>query len=401
MEVFPFTFTQQGVNHAAAGVPNQGSALAFRFGECLVALMADGMGSASLAQEASRTIVERARDTALMTLVPRDEQMVRATAEPCVRSLFAAAFNGLQQAALGNGWEIDQLKTTFMAVVYHVRTRTMWWGACGDGGICGWRDGEAVLVTNPHKGEANSSQTTEVLQCAWDFGETTVDAFFMMTDGLFDYLTAYEGDCLAPAPIAARLFEDARAVAPDKAVERLEHLFSAVSYDDVAVDGNPFSFVTDDRSAIAVLPVGPSGGDKHEPCCAADANAPHAEDGQAVAPKAHACATETNSPANDPVRAQPPKPAAPQAGAAQADPSRSVHDVAEYEPWEPEEALVVFAGVNPVVPGARKPSFARRPLRLFARLRGRCRTGASAARSPHEYIPVETRDGGDTQRRQR
>lgn len=375
MEVFPFTFTQQGVNHAAAGVPNQDSALAFRFGECLVALMADGMGSASLAEEASRTIVERARDTALMTLVPRDEQMVRATAGPCVRSLFAAAFNALQQAALGNGWEITQLKTTFMAAVYHVRTRTMWWGACGDGGICGWRDGEAVLVTNPHKGEANSSQTTEVLQCAWDFGETTVDGFFMMTDGLFDYLTAYEGERLAPAPIAARLFKDAQAAAPDRTAEHLKHLFSAVSYDDVAVDGNPFSFVTDDRSAIAVLPVGPSSGAESEPRCTADANAP--------------------------VRARPPKPAAPQASATQAAPSLSADDVAECEPWEPEEAPVAFVGVNPIVPGARKPSPARRPLRLFARLRGRRSDGDPAAQRPPEYIPVETRDGGDTQRRQR
>lgn len=261
-----FEFTQRGVSHEQAGIPNQDAIATCEFMGTSICLLSDGMGSAALAREAASICVEQGRNAALMTLVPAGG-MLEKTAPAAVRAVFAAAFNSLQLAALNNGWDVNQLKATLMCAIFHEQSGRLWWGSCGDGGIIAWHRGKPHLITTPQKGE-HFCETSEVLQCAWQFGETrSVEGFLMASDGMYDYMTTYtpEGH-LVTTPIVGRLYPCANE-SREGASARLAQLFSAVTYADTAPDGNTFAFVTDDRSVVGFLPSSNNTNREPDPTC--------------------------------------------------------------------------------------------------------------------------------------
>lgn len=192
--MFVYQFSKRGTRHIAADKANEDSVKVMNVGNISMTFMADGMGSAMLAEKAALITVDAASKVCPWILMPHPS-FADTSAYQAVLSAFPAAYNALQHAAKGNPETLRQLQTTFMAVIYNADTQTLAWGHCGDGGIIGLdTEGKLFLITQRQKGE-KAGQTSSIQDpYAWQFGtiKHNVKAFALMTDGLLDRFCPFD-----------------------------------------------------------------------------------------------------------------------------------------------------------------------------------------------------------------
>lgn len=150
-----------------------------------VAVIADGLGSASRSDIGAKTAVRAVLAYTAKNIGSRqsDEHYIG-----LLEKAYMYAYNSVIQAAEDLGEKPNELNTTLAAAIYD--GSTLYYGQCGDGGIIALTyEGEYVCVTSVKKGEA-FNETFPLLggRANWSFGKYggRVCAVTMMTDGIFD-----------------------------------------------------------------------------------------------------------------------------------------------------------------------------------------------------------------------
>ena len=150
-----------------------------------IAVIADGLGSASKSDIGSRIAVE--------TVISYISENIRKSREDrfytaLLKEAYSRAYTAVIRYAKKIGEAPSELNTTLTSAVYD--GKKLYYGQCGDGGIIALTyNGEYVCVTQVKKGEA-FNETFPLLggEANWSFGkyDGSICALTMMTDGIFD-----------------------------------------------------------------------------------------------------------------------------------------------------------------------------------------------------------------------
>jgi len=177
----------QGTSHIRAGIPCQ-DAHGYRIlGSCVIAAVADGLGSAARPDEGANLVVETAVDMLIQALVsslPLDSD----SWAKIMHDVFGGARQALEQAALGNNLPLRDYGTTLVVAV--VTEDWLAVGHIGDGAVVALlADNTLEMISHPQRGEyANETvplTAPDALTLArFSIRRAPVKAVALLTDGL-------------------------------------------------------------------------------------------------------------------------------------------------------------------------------------------------------------------------
>jgi serine/threonine protein phosphatase PrpC len=180
-----------GSSHALRGVVCQDAHKIQRLKNgCVIAAVADGVGSAKRADIASRIAADSF--VGFCAAEMKDEMTVEET-EALIKGGYALAESNIEAESLKAGESIIEYDTTLSAVIFN--GKRIVYGHSGDGGIVGLTtDGEYKRITFPQKAADGvcviplraGKNTWEIGHCADEYASV-----LLATDGVYDILFPY------------------------------------------------------------------------------------------------------------------------------------------------------------------------------------------------------------------
>lgn len=179
-------FSLQGKDHVSSGTPCQDYHAIFHLNDdCVIAIVADGVGSAKLsdvgAKVASETVLEFLKSN-LQTL--QDDEAIMNILEEA----YQKAFDQITSLAKDFRANIEEFDTTLTTTI--ITSKKTFYGHSGDGGIILLlENGIYEKLTLPQKGKAGGSSVIPLrFSDQWEFGvtEEPIYAVLLATDGIYD-----------------------------------------------------------------------------------------------------------------------------------------------------------------------------------------------------------------------
>ena len=177
----------KGKAHDKSDKPCQDYSRVERIENSIVAIAADGVGSAAKAEIGSHEAVESIIEYLQMPEVDMSSEGIIYTLKQAYRYALAKIKNRIQEDQ-GSEWDYD---TTLDVGI--LKNNVLYYGHVGDGGII-TRDlsGEYEAITSVQKGSDGSSVIPLRFEECWEFGKKeNVCAALLMTDGIWNICNPY------------------------------------------------------------------------------------------------------------------------------------------------------------------------------------------------------------------
>lgn len=246
--IYAYGVTQQGTYHVRKNIVCQDAHRIVRCNDsCVIAAVADGLGSEEHSDIASNLAVELSADHCAKRIgsVHTDEQVLE-----LIRDSFALAQREIEKTAENSGHELDQYDTTLSLAI--LRGDTLYYGHSGDSGIVALTaSGLYQKVTEQQRDEEGRVFPLYFGNEKWVFAKypESVASVFLATDGMLEPLFPVY---LRSEPVSiyvalARYFMDA-------GVLRIAEIGEDAVQEKIGVfmDGIPDAQVSDDKT-VAVL----------------------------------------------------------------------------------------------------------------------------------------------------
>ncbi len=194
-----FGFSQKGESHITSGKPCQDrSAARFLSDSCVIAAVADGVGSCALSDYGADTAVRTSLDYLEEQLTPYLKDPDFRPDAPLMgrvlREMMRHAYDQVERRAEEMEQMLFSFQSTLTVAVY--TGATLFFAHAGDDGIVVVNDeGKYEMVTSRHKGEEASSVYPLQNTPTWQFGMVDhVIGFILATDGVLDAFVRSEAE---------------------------------------------------------------------------------------------------------------------------------------------------------------------------------------------------------------
>ena len=180
-----YSISLQGRDHIARNIPRQDFGVDACFGNLFVAIAADGVGSCSHADIASKIAAETAMDI-ITKIMPR-ENASDADHENVIRYAMHGASNAIEEYAdKEDTGQVDQYQTTLSIAL--IRNGKLYFGNQGDSGVIGIDTWGQFHVLTSKQNDENGAVFPIPMYHSFEVGTAPFEAIaaFCLTDGMFD-----------------------------------------------------------------------------------------------------------------------------------------------------------------------------------------------------------------------
>jgi len=185
--IFTYGTSLTGSSHIKRNIPCQDFHVIKHMNDGrVIAVVADGVGSASHAEAGARIAAQTAATTCEQGLIHLHDPITS------LKSSYHSAWDAVIKTATENGHWIDEYDTTLTMAIYD--GKTVYFGHSGDGGIIGLgMDGLYKAITRPQKVENYYVIPLRMGKEAWEFGVAEGDfvSVLLATDGVYDIFFPY------------------------------------------------------------------------------------------------------------------------------------------------------------------------------------------------------------------